>query len=134
MTKDAIHFAFKNKDQEIDRIPLSEVTSINLINENETEGSDTFSSLRCDDFEDGLQVLRIKTVHGGHNSGRAYYLRTENKTESNDLVEKLKRNAKAAGKRARARTTFQRAQLRVRKAYDSQWSQGLIAMIIVLVS
>ena len=111
MTKDNLHFAFNRMEQEIDRIPLSEVTFINAVVEKDVNTSECFSSLRCEDLEDGLHFVRIKTEPGGHNSGRAYYLRAESKDELSSIIGDLKAIAKAAKKRSQARTTIQRLQL-----------------------
>ena len=133
MTRDAIHFAFQKQDNEIDRIPLSEITAINAMLEKEADASDWFSSLRCEDMENGSHILRIKTEPGGHNSGRVYYLRAELKEDFTDIIEKMKVHAKAAHKRAKARTAFQRAQLRVRRIYEARWTQVCLSWIIGLV-
>jgi hypothetical protein len=134
MTKDNLHFAFNHMEEEIDRIPLSEITYINAIVETDVTTSECFSSLRCEDLEGDLHIVRIKTEHGGYNSGRAYYLRAESTDELNCLIGDMKAIAKAAKKRTQARTIFQRAQLRVRKIYDSQYTQAASAWIIALVS
>ena len=69
-------------------------------------------------------------------SGRTYYVRIMNEAESgaDALISDIKRNAKAARKRAQARTVLQRAQLRVNGFYESSPVTALTILLIVIVS
>ena len=124
-------------DLEIDNIPLAEIISLSSLTENEVDcGTDFFSSLRSEDLKSEMQIVQIKTEQGGHNSGRTYYVKMSNDTEfSVDmLVSDIKRHAKAARKRAEARTFLQRAQLRVRRFYESLPVQAVSLLLIGMVS
>ena len=120
-------------DLEVDNIPLAEITNISETTEKDTDcGCEFFSSLVFDCKEGETQSFRITTQIGGHNSGRTYYLRTRSST--NELFSDIKRLSKIARKRAEARTLLQRAQLRVRKFYESNPVQAVSILLIGFVS
>ncbi len=125
ITKDMISFAFVSDDNQIDYIPLEEIEFVkemkDIANPSDAGGTS--------DHEDRYR-LQIATVLTGHNSGRAYYLATASKAGLDDLMEKLTKNAKAARKRAGAKTLFRMLQLKVRKRYESNIVQGLMALMI----
>ena len=133
LTKDAMHFAFRKMDLEVDNIPLSEIMNISETTEKNADcGSDVFSSLVFGCTEGETQSFQISTQIGGHNSGRTYYLRIRSNT--NELFSDIKRLSKIARKRAEARTLLQRAQLRVRKFYESDPVQAVSKILIGFVS
>ena len=97
-------------------------------------------------------TLQIATAKDGHNSGRLYYLQADANEQMEDLKQfiqvfyladlflsweedfwwntEFQVNAKAARKRAEARTIFRRWQGRVRKIYESQPFQAIVASFI----
>ena len=77
-----------------------------------------------------LHALQIATTSEGHNSGRSYYLQASSQEELGRLKFQLQVNAKAARKRAQARTVFRHWQYRVRKIYESPIFQALVALFI----
>ncbi len=125
VTKDIISFAFVGDENQIDYIPLSEIEFVkemkDIANPSDAGGTS--------DHEDRYR-LQIATVLTGHNSGRAYYLATLSKAGLDDLLAKLTKNAKAARKRAGAKTLFRMLQLKVRKRYESHFIQALMALMI----
>ncbi len=133
ITKDVISFAFINEDIEIDSIPLAEITSVKVIRESDINTKGSFRIL-VEDESDEPPLLQISTERDGHNSGRAYYLRSESKETLDSLCDVVRVNAKAARKRAQARTGFQRAQYYVRKMYKAKIIRWTINLFIGAVS
>ncbi len=131
MTKDAIHFAFKGEDVEIDRIPLAEITMINVMID-----SDIGTELNnCTVLSaHGEHRIQISTELGGYNSGRAYYILTNSKLKLDEILRDMRKGVLDATKRRDNHTPFQRIQLKVRRIYESAPSQALIILLIALVT
>ena len=128
LTKEFICFAFVNHDEEIDRIPLA---GIDYVKSNDDLGATMEAEMESSHEHFCLQVA---TDPEGHNSGRSYYMRTNQKDTYDDFFPALKKYAKIAKKRAQASTVFQRAQHKVRKVYTHFICQSIFALIIIGVS
>jgi hypothetical protein len=129
VTKELISFAFVGDENQIDYIPLAEVEFIkemkDIANASDVGGKS--------DHEDRFR-LQIATILTGYNSGRAYQLSTSSKASLDSLIDHLSKNAKAARKRAGTKTLFRMLQTKVRKRYESQLTQSLMALMIGAVS
>ena len=127
ITKECISFAFVNRIEEVDRIPLEGVDYVK---------ADDGAATKSDSPDTSTQnyVLQIATNPESYNSGRTYYLRTTSKETYDEIVPLLSNYAQAARERAIASTVFQRAQLRVRNVYQHVVCQSIFAMIIIGVS
>jgi hypothetical protein len=125
MTKDIISFAFVADENQIDYIPLEEIEFVKEMKDiaNPSDAGGTSD-------HDDRHRLQIATVLTGHNSGRAYYLATSSKAGMEELLGKITKSAKAARKRAGAKTLFRMLQLKVRKRYESNIVQALMALMI----
>ncbi len=129
ITKEDVSFAFIGGDNRIDHIPFAEVLQVKEMKE-----------AACDDFE-GLNkdtrfsnVLQISTITDGYNSGRTYYLSADSKETLDSLIEFMSKKADVARTQVEARTFFRKVQLRVRRRYESQEFQSLMALLIAAVS
>jgi hypothetical protein len=132
ITNEVISFAFAKDEMEIDYIPLSEIEFIKEM----TEVLERRSSI-VQDVGDGhpeeSHALQISTMKDGHNSGRAYYLRVESQEKMETLMKFLQKSSKAARRRVEAQSFFRKSQYEVRKIYESNVVQGLIAVLIAAV-
>ncbi len=118
----------------LDVIPLSEVTSIELMmsadQRNDQQENPTNSYEAVIDF---TYAFQIRTVQNGQNAGRKYILRASSDEEAAKLVENLCDLKKKAAKRAAANSWRERMQLRIRTLYTSQLFQAITATLIVAV-
>ncbi len=131
MTKEAIHFAFKGEDEEIDRIPLAEITLINVMIDLDIGAELNDPTVLSAHGEHRIQV---STEPGGYNSGRAYYILTNSELRLDEILRDMRKGVREARKRRDNRTLFQRIQLHTRKIYESSASQALIILLIALVN
>jgi hypothetical protein len=131
ITKDAIHFAFKGNDNEIDYIPLAEIVLINA-----AKASDIGSELNNKDVQhmEGEHTIQLSTEPDGHNSGRLYYFRLFSKQNIDVLTRDMKKYARDARKRRDNHNIFQRFQLKVRRVYESTPAKAFIILLITLVT
>ena len=140
ITKEVISFAFVKDEMEIDHIPLSEVEFVReMVDIGERRSSITkIQNMNAECTEKGAGVcahtLQISTIKDGHNSGRAYYIQIESKEKMDTLLTFLQASSKAARKRLEAQNAFRKTQYRVRKLYESNYSQAFIALLITLVN
>ena len=134
VTKDIMSFAFDDEELEIDHIPLAEISSIMSIRQVEIGAIESARNIGIESDEQEPRALEIATEREGHNSGRVYYLRFNSQEILDSVNETVKANAKAARKRARAHTVFQRAQYQVKKIYKSRVSRLIINILIAVVS
>ena len=128
LAKECISFAFVNQNEEIDRVPLTDIDYI--------KASDELGA-KSDSDADSLQknfVLQVATNPEGHNSGRSYYLRTWSKEVHDDIFPLLDQLVKYARKRSDGSSQFERAQHKVRQIYGHYICQCIFALIIVGVS
>ena len=130
ITKNIISFAFVGEDHQIDHIPLSEVE---FVKEMKVFDAPTEDDKQEEESSDDPHKLQIATLPTGYNSGRVYYLATRDRDEFTRLLAKLSRLAKAARKRAEAHTLFRKMQLKVRKRYEANPVQWLMALMIMAV-
>ena len=79
-------------------------------------------------------TIQIKTIADGHNSGRSYYICLQSEDAYIQMMAEVTRLAKAARKKAQARSRFEKAQMKVRKVYNSNVFQKATAGLIVAVS
>ena len=136
-TSEVIAFARVNESILLDAIPLSEVTTIDLmkaIEQNDSQQGQQ-SQLKSDygiviDFTHAFQ---IRTKSDGQNAGRKYVLRADSDNEVATIVSHLNHLAKKAAKKAAAKTTWEKIQQRVRLVYNSAWFQGISAFLIIAV-
>ena len=108
----------------MDHIPLSEV---DFVLEMKDSTSDT------EDHKEDTTVrhkMQIATLATGYNSGRTYYIATHSKDLLDKLISKLRRYAKIERSRAEASSIFRKTQLKVRKRYESNLVQGVMAILI----
>ena len=126
VTKEMIYFAFVESDEEVDRVPLAGVDFVKNYNENLAVQSK--SAHDQDHF-----CLQVATNSLGYNSGRSYMLRTDSRTIHSELILDLSQLSKVARKRAIATTNVQLIQLRVKKFYERDFCQGLVATVIMAV-
>ena len=87
-----------------------------------------------DDSAAQRHKMQIATLPTGYNSGRTYYIATQSKDLLDKLISKLKKYAKAERTRAEANSLFRKVQLKVRKRYESNLVQGVMALLIGAVS
>ena len=126
VTKECLSFAFVGMDDEIDRIPLAGVDYVEPYDENETMERDIAQSHQ-------YYCLQVGTNISGYNSGRVYNFRTKSKEIYDEILPQVRKLSLDARTRAEATTAFrnnQLVQLKVRKIYDHNLCQGLIACII----
>lgn len=131
ITKEVISFAFEGEEIEIDYIPLSDV---DYVCEMKDTGDTNLLGDLSEEGSESLPTLQIATTREGHNSGRAYYVQTDTFENLAELEALLQRNVNAAKQREEARNLFRLWQLRVRKVYEANLMQALIALIITAVS
>ena len=79
-------------------------------------------------------TLEIRTDRDGHNSGRAYHIRTESGAGCRRIAGDLSRLSRVARRRFRLRTAWERCQDRLKSAYDSAWVQALVGALILSVT
>ncbi len=127
ITKDLISFAFVGDDNQIDYIPLAEVE---FIKEMQDIANATVSDAGGKSDHDDRHRLLIATILTGYNSGRTYQLSTSSKKTLEALLAHLSKNAKSARKRAGTKTLFKMLQMKIKKRYDSQIIQAIMALMI----
>ena len=115
-------FAFKDEDEELDRVPFVDIDYIKDAKVGELIDGDGKETLR----------IEIGTKLDGYNSGRAYHLRTNNSATYSDLLKTLLMNTKEA--RRNQSSLFKRAQYRARYVYETDLVQSFVALIIMAVS
>ena len=128
ITKDIVSFAFVGEDQQIDHIPLSEIDFVIEMKDQENQAGLEATAAQADQYK-----VQIATVEDGYNSGRVYRFAMRDREELEKMIERLKKFAKAAKKRAEARNLFRKIQLRVRKRYEAGPVQALMALMIMAV-
>ena len=122
ITKERVSFAFKDEDEELDRVPFVDIDYIKDAKVGELIDGDGKETLR----------IEIGTKLDGYNSGRAYHLRTNNSATYSDLLKTLLMNTKEA--RRNQSSLFKRAQYRARYVYETDLVQSFVALIIMAVS
>ncbi len=128
VTKDKLPLAFVGDEAEIDHIPFAEIIYIKeMIDASSTEYATKSSMIFS-------HVMQIATSDDGYNSGRIYYLSAGSKETLAEFISDLTKKPEVCRLQAKARTSFQKIQLRVRNHYESHKFQGLMALFIVLVS
>ncbi len=127
ITREVIAFAYIGDSNMLDYIPLSEIISVeNLQQENQKASSAIFEK-----SVSVLNALQIQTTPEGHNSGRKYLFQTETETERDQLVQDLKRRVKSASQELIS--TFKRRQINLKRIYNSNAVQSIAALLIFLV-
>ena len=127
ITKDCISFAFVGNDEEVDRVPLSGVDFVKVFDENISVENHEIQS-------QNHFCLQVATNSLGYNSGRSYMLRSVSSSSRDEVLVLLSKLSKDAKKRAKAKTGFQKLQLKTKKYYEKDFVQGFIALIIMTVS
>ena len=133
-----------------DSIPLEEIASVQW-RRTIPERLELSSHLKFDSYE-GSQVLRqddamdeteklyiiqIRTVPGGHNSGRDYFFRTDAEQEGVNLISLVKSSTLKAMEAKTKRENDKIGKLRVlqqrlRGRYENPWTERVTALIIML--
>ena len=134
ITSDVITFARVDECTLLDAIPLSEVTSIDLMKS--TEQGDEQVGHQTNGYEsviDFTNAFQIRTKKDGQNAGRKYILRASSDEEVAKTIIHLDTLAKIAAEKAAARTKWEKIRNRVRLIYDSSWFQGTSAILIIAV-
>jgi hypothetical protein len=128
VTKDTIAIGRLNDDTEtlLDEIPFADIITVLEMRGMDEEGLDR-------DNERFMNAFMIKTVPGGHNSGRTYYFQASSPDSYFQLTRHLLANAKAARERAEFNTRFTKSQYNMRKIFDSKMFQYFSALLIVMV-
>jgi hypothetical protein len=148
-TGQVLAIAHTGSEAIIDAIPLfeiEEVIDMNLLDvadKTKVRGTthvdeefDKDSQKKCGDtsqvkFRNSVQ---IRTVHGGYNSGRKYYIQTRSEAECAQMVEELDRLSKSELERFLAKSRFIKAQELVNKYYTTTTCRSIVAFLIIAVS
>jgi hypothetical protein len=155
ITKEVVSFALVNDDNEIDRIPLCEVSCVDeMIGTEELEEEDRDRRIsterKCSHnskgrIEGGVgsdrnitssligNAFQIATDTNGYNSGRSYYLQAASASQKQEIIAHLQVFAKSARKRAEVKSYFRKTQDRVQMFYISRQFQTTAALLIVAV-
>ena len=126
ITKECLSFAFVGNDEEIDRVPLDGVDFVKNQDENISVEANATQSQNYFCFQ-------VATNPMGHNSGRSYMLRSKSRSARDEILLLLSKLSKEARQRAEARTGFQKLQLKVKKYYERDFCQSVIALVIMAV-
>lgn len=86
-----------------------------------------------DSSSEATHVLQIATDSNGHNSGRTYYIRAKSIEDYEKILTNINKSAKKARKAAEAKNMFRRVQYNVRKVYESNPFQAIVALMICAV-
>ena len=121
LTKDILAFASIHEDVKIDQIPMVEIESIRVMED------------EADVNGEAMNSFFIKTMEDGHNTGRDYYLRADTIDLCRGTVKELKRLAKHAKFEADANYRLARSQYAVRRVFESSVVQYTSASLIILV-
>ncbi len=80
-----------------------------------------------------VNAFQIATIPDGYNSGRSYYLQADSSDIKQQIISQLQVLAKTAKKKAEVKSSFHKAQDRVRSLYVTGPFQGTAALLIVAV-
>jgi hypothetical protein len=141
-----IAFANLHDDFMIDRIPLSEIISIQANGDMWSPckrtvppplqtGVSTFGGANVGGTaaSDKSHTLEINTEPGGYNSGNAYYLQTNSDEELTDLLPKFKALVEIAFRRTKQITVGARIHKAIKAIFTNYYLQVFIAAMIILV-
>ena len=135
ITKECISFAFVQKDEEIDRIPLVGVDFVKAHVEAVIAEDHKYHEAHGHDSQSQEYFcFQVGTNAEGYNSGRTYTVRTHSKRLYEETLPLLIKFSKNARRRAQARSFFRKCQLEVRRIYSHRICQSTIALIIIGVS
>ncbi len=150
LTSVGLFFSRPGEDVLRDLIPLFEVLDIRKRHDSPTEDSANdqkgfiqgqgsmrgmkMASLMSEGSQDTStpqNIIQIRTVDTGYNSGRTYYLRIETADACNDWVNQLRTAAERALMLKQAGPSFlHKIRLHVRHLYSSTVVQGIVAVLI----
>jgi hypothetical protein len=153
-----LSFALVNDENEIDRIPLCEVSCVDEMIQTEflartdTErkpANERKPSRKTLMFQSNSYIwsedehgsdrtssltghaFQIATDTNGYNSGRSYYLQAAGAGQKQDVINLLQKFSKIARMRAEVKSSFRKTQDRVRETYISWQFQTGAALLIV---
>ncbi len=147
VTDKIIAFSKMNDEFIIDRIPLSEIISIQANGETWTPdsrsaptppqnivvpffGANTSSTVVIDKAP---HTFEIYTEQSGYNSGNTYYLQANSDQELANLLPRLKSMIAAAVRKTKQITIGARVHLAIKSFFGSYYFQFFIAIMIILV-
>ncbi len=161
ITKEVVSFALVNDENEIDRIPLCEVSCVDeMIGTDDLTGDDVDRRLSSEnqpnnkipksqknskgklDGEENEKYItpklvgnafQIATDSNGYNSGRSYYLQAASESQKQEIINHLQVFARSARKKAEVKSYFRKTQDRVQAWYTSRQFQTGAALLIVAV-
>ena len=79
-------------------------------------------------------TVEIRTDLEGYNSGRVYYIRAESGAECRRIADDLTAHYTTARRKFELRSRWERYRDRIKTAYDSIFTQGLVGALILTVS
>ena len=120
----------------LDAIPLSEVTSVELMVSANSGDQQDLPTNSYDSVIDFTHAFQIRTVKNGQNAGRKYILRASSDEEVGSLIEQFNELAKKAfhAQKDSVKSWRQKVQKHVRKLYSASWFQAVTATLIIAVS
>ena len=142
-TKSKLYIALLGEDLVRDSIPLSEVSSIEIMRDSSHAPIQTKKSLRDSFLSKALEreesmmavsAFQIRTVADGFNSGRIYYFQVDSKEERDATIEKIRIIADGAKIKAVETSRYIKFQILARTLYESTPFQILSTSLIILVS
>lgn len=80
-----------------------------------------------------LNIFQIRTIPGGFNSGRTYYVKADSKEDCELISTELRAKAAAARRKAEGTSRFINSQNKVREIYYSAPFQVISSLLIITV-
>lgn len=151
LTSSALFFSRPGEEVLRDLIPLSEVVDVkkrhdipgeDFMRATESESSGAhgsnksmrikrISSLMSKERNETLQIVQIRTVENGFNSGRSYYLKVETEEGCNEWVSALRAQVdKAVMQKKAGPNVFRRLRFHLRRFYRNIVFQSAVALLI----
>jgi hypothetical protein len=133
-TADVIAFARVNEEVLLDAIPLSEITTIeSMQNTHQFDASCNHSKNSYETAIDFTHAFQIRTRKDGQNAGRKYVLRASSDEEALVIIREIKHLSEQAAEKAVARSYWGNLRRRINFMYKSTLFQGLSACMIIMV-
>ncbi len=135
-TKDVIAFARVNESILLDAIPLSEVTTIEVMKTMDQSDKDKQAGQYQSGYDnviDFTHAFQIRTKQNGQNAGRKYVLRASSNQEVTTIISHLNHLAKLAAEKAEARSGWGKLQNQIRLVSSAAWFQGISSFLIIAV-
>lgn len=130
-TKHFVAFSHHGNQDVIDIIPLVEIISVKEF----TLEKDSVPALGSDPETDASEtMLEVSTRSGGYNSGLVYQIRAKSRKTLSNMSSDLQRLTRAAMEKAEAKSKFKKLQEKVAHNFNSDFTQGILALLICAVS